>query len=244
MNNQIVKINNTDLSVKEFNEQRVVTFKDIDMLHERVEGTAKRNFNEHKKHLIKDVDYFEVKQSDFQKYEIRTLEIPNRGLTLITESGYLMLVKSLQDDLAWKVQRELVNNYFRVKSGQSLNTSKLSKELKAILMLDEKTVEMDNRITNLEERMTIETGSQKVLCDLVNKKVMAVLGGKDTPAYRELGKKVFRQCWNDYKKILDVASYKDTPVKDFDLAKKVIIDWKPNRELELMIMGCNAQIRM
>lgn len=224
MNNQIVKINNTDLSVKEFNEQRVVTFKDIDMLHERVEGTAKRNFNEHKKHLIKDVDYFEVKQSDFQKYEIRTLEIPNRGLTLITESGYLMLVKSLQDDLAWKVQRELVNNYFRVKSGQALNTSKLSKELKAILMLDEKTVEMDNRITNLEERMTIETGSQKVLCDLVNKKVMAVLGGKDTPAYRELGKKVFRQCWNDYKKILDVASYKDTPVKDFDLAKKVIID--------------------
>ena len=244
MNNQIIKINNTDLSVKELKGQRVVTFKDIDMLHERVEGTAKRNFNEHKKHLIKDVDYFEVKQSDFQKYEIRTLEIPNRGLTLITESGYLMLVKSLQDDLAWKVQRELVNNYFRVKSGQSLNTSKLSKELKAILMLDEKTVEMDNRITNLEERMTIETGSQKVLCDLVNKKVMAVLGGKDTPAYRELGKKVFRQCWNDYKKILDVASYKDTPVKDFDLAKKVIIDWKPNRELELMIMGCNAQIRM
>ena len=244
MDNKIVKINNNDLSVKEFNGQRVVTFKDIDMLHERVEGTAKRNFNENKKHLIENVDYFFVKPADVQKYEIRTSEINNRGTYLITESGYLMLVKSLQDDLAWKVQRELVNNYFRVKSGQALNTSKLSKELKAILMLDEKTVEMDNRITNLEERMTIETGSQKVLCDLVNKKVMAVLGGKDTPAYRELGKKVFRQCWNDYKKILDVASYKDTPVKDFDLAKKVIIDWKPNRELELMIMGCNAQIRM
>lgn len=244
MDNKIVKINNNDLSVKEFNGQRVVTFKDIDMLHERVEGTAKRNFNENKKHLIENVDYFFVKPADVQKYEIRTSEINNRGTYLITESGYLMLVKSLQDDLAWKVQRELVNNYFRVKSGQSLNTSKLSKELKAILMLDEKTVEMDNRITNLEERMTIETGSQKVLCDLVNKKVMAVLGGKDTPAYRELGKKVFRQCWNDYKKILDVASYKDTPIKDFELAKKVIIDWKPNRELELMIMGCNAQIRM
>ena len=180
MNIQIVKINNTDLSVKKSKGQRVVTFKDIDMLHERVEGTAKRNFNEHKKHLIKDVDYFEVKQSDFQKYEIRTLEIPNRGLTLTTESRYLMLVKSLQDDLVWKVQRELVNNYFRVKSGQSLNTSKLSKELKAILMLDEKTVEMDNRITNLEERMTIETGAQKTLQDLVNKKVMAVLGGTDS----------------------------------------------------------------
>lgn len=245
MNNQIVKINNTDLSVKEFKGQRVVTFKDIDMLHERVEGTARRNFNENKKHLIKDVDYFEVKQSDFQKYEIRTLEIPNRGITVLTESGYLMLVKSLQDDLAWKVQRELVNNYFRVKEVvQALNTSKLSKELQAILMLDEKTVEMDNRITTLEERMTIETGAQKVLQDLVNKKVMAILGGKDSPAYKELGNKTFRQCWKNFKDILQVASYKDTPVKDFDLAKKTIIDWQPNRELELMIMGCNAQMRM
>lgn len=241
MNNQIVKINNTDLSVKEFKGQRVVTFKDIDMLHERVEGTARKNFGNNKKHFILGEDYIVIKPSDVNNFPI---PINNAGLTLITESGYLMLVKSLQDDLAWKVQRELVNNYFRVKSGQALNTYKLSKELKAILMLDEKTVEMDNRITNLEERMTIETGSQKVLCDLVNKKVMAVLGGKDTPAYRELGKKAFRQCWNDYKKILDVASYKDTPVKDFDLAKKVIIDWKPNRELELMIRGCNAQIRM
>lgn len=244
MNNQIVKINNTDLSVKEFNDQRVVTFKDIDMLHERVEGTAGRNFRENKIHFVENEDFFFIKPADVGNNEIRRSEINNKGTYLITESGYLMLVKSLQDDLAWKVQRELVNNYFRVKSGQALNTSKLSKELKAILMLDEKAVEMDNRITNLEERMTIETGSQKVLCDLVNKKVMEVLGGKDTPAYRELGKKVFRQCWNDYKKILDVASYKDTPVKDFDLAKKVIIDWKPNRELELMIMGCNAQMRM
>nr|WP_302597859.1 ORF6C domain-containing protein [uncultured Cellulosilyticum sp.] len=244
MNNQIIKINNTDLSVKEFKGQRVVTFKDIDMLHERVEGTAGRNFRDNKKHFVENEDFFFIKPADIGNNEIRRSEINNKGTYLITESGYLMLVKSLQDDLAWKVQRELVNNYFRVKSGQALNTYKLSKELKAILMLDEKTVEMDNRITNLEERMTIETGSQKVLCDLVNKKVMAVLGGKDTPAYRELGKKAFRQCWNDYKKILDVASYKDTPVKDFDLAKKVIIDWKPNRELELMIRGCNAQIRM
>jgi hypothetical protein len=247
MNNQIVKINNTDLSVKEFSGQRVVTFKDIDMLHERVEGTAKRNFADNKKHFIENVDYFELSKNDVGTDFVLTYGFDKKapkGL-LITESGYLMLVKSLQDDLAWKVQRELVNNYFRVKEVvQALNTSKLSKELQAILMLDEKTVEMDNRITTLEERMTIETGAQKVLQDLVNKKVMAILGGKDSPAYKELGNKTFRQCWKNFKDILQVASYKDTPVKDFDLAKKTIIDWQPNRELELMIMGCNAQMRM
>jgi DNA-binding XRE family transcriptional regulator len=33
--------------------------------------------------------------------------------TYFTESGYLMLVKSLTDDLSWEVQRLLVNSYFR-----------------------------------------------------------------------------------------------------------------------------------
>jgi len=33
----------------------------------------------------------------------------------VFESGYLMLVKSFTDDLAWKVQRQLVNAYFRTK---------------------------------------------------------------------------------------------------------------------------------
>ncbi|MBS6889661.1 MAG: ORF6N domain-containing protein [Clostridium sp.] len=117
MNNQIIKINNTDLSVKELKGQRVVTFKDIDMLHERVEGTAKRNFNENKKHLIQNVDYFLIKGEELRELKQSTNFVLSNAkeITLITESGYLMLVKSLQDDLAWKVQRELVNNYFRVK---------------------------------------------------------------------------------------------------------------------------------
>ncbi len=34
-------------------------------------------------------------------------------VTLITESGYYMLVKSFTDDLSWDVQRQLVNTYFR-----------------------------------------------------------------------------------------------------------------------------------
>lgn len=118
MNNQIVKINNTDLSVKEFKGQRVVTFKDIDMLHERKEGTSSKNFRNNKKHFVLGEDYFVIKPSDVNNFPI---PINNAGLTILTESGYLMLVKSLQDDLAWKVQRELVNNYFRVKNNALMN---------------------------------------------------------------------------------------------------------------------------
>lgn len=109
---ELVNVNNQDLTIKEYQGQRVVTFKDIDMVHERPEGTASRNFKSNRDKFIDGEDYFIITKN--QKDEFRPLEIPNRGLTLITESGYLMLVKSLTDDLAWKVQRELVKCYFKV----------------------------------------------------------------------------------------------------------------------------------
>ena len=45
---------------------------------------------------------------------------PNLKTYLFTESGYLMIVKVFTDELAWNVQRQLVNAYFRVKEEQPL----------------------------------------------------------------------------------------------------------------------------
>lgn len=108
-------INNTPLSVKEYDGRRVVTLKDIDTVHGRPSGTAKRNFQKHKDRFIEGEDFFFVEQQN----EIRTLGIsrPQGGtpesVILLTETGYLMLVKSFTDDLAWQVQRALINSYFR-----------------------------------------------------------------------------------------------------------------------------------
>jgi hypothetical protein len=112
MESTVVTINKTDLQVKEFNTKRVVTLKEIDLVHGRPEGTARKRFNDNKKHFILGEDYI-VRNSDEAKTEYN-IKAPN-GLTLITESGYLMIVKSFQDDLAWDVQRQLVNSYFKLK---------------------------------------------------------------------------------------------------------------------------------
>ena len=109
---ELTTINNAEILVKEFSGQRVVTFKEIDAVHGRPDGTARRNFNTNKSHLIEGEDYF-VRNSYEAKNEFNAIA-PN-GLVLLTESGYLMLVKSFTDNLAWKVQRELVNGYFKTK---------------------------------------------------------------------------------------------------------------------------------
>ena len=114
--NADVKINNINLSVKEYKGQRVVTFKDIDMVHKRPEGTARRNFNSNKKRFAKGEDYFLVSSDEIRTSRLFPISDNDyMDKVLITESGYLMLVKSFTDDLAWKVQRELVHSYFRVK---------------------------------------------------------------------------------------------------------------------------------
>lgn len=119
--NEIIKINNHDVTAKEYKGQRVVTFKDIDTVHERPEGTAGRNFRENKDKFIENEDFFYLVGDELKAFKQATNFVGSnaREFILITEQGYLMLVKSFIDDLAWEVQRKLVKSYFNAKKIKS-----------------------------------------------------------------------------------------------------------------------------
>lgn len=143
-----ITINNMPLSVKEYQSKRVVTFKDIDTVHGRPEGTARKRFNDNKAHFIEGEDFYKVKCSEVRPFFGQTLPNgfnPNADITLITESGYLMLVKSFTDDLAWDVQRQLVNSYFRAVQMQ------LS-PIEMIAGIANNAVELERRQKQLETR--------------------------------------------------------------------------------------------
>lgn len=114
---ELIKIEDTEMQVREYNGQRVVTFKDIDAVHQSKPDTAKRNFNRNKKYFIEGVDFIVATRGDFKRDNLTLLNIniPTRGITLLTESGYLLIAKSFNDDLSWQVQRQLVNAYFKVR---------------------------------------------------------------------------------------------------------------------------------
>ncbi len=121
MATQVVRItSDVEIPYLTYAGQPVLTFALIDKVHGRVEGTAKRNFSTNRKRFIEGEDYFYVTDSQSLD-EIRTshsnvLKDAAREITLLTESGYLMLVKSFTDDLSWQIQRQLVKLYFRVKA--------------------------------------------------------------------------------------------------------------------------------
>ena len=66
-----IQIGDYEVSIEKYQGERVVAFKDIDIAHERPDGTAKRNFKTNRKYFIEGVDFFIVKPSDIQKDEIR-----------------------------------------------------------------------------------------------------------------------------------------------------------------------------
>ena len=49
---ELQKIGNHEISVKTYKGKRVVTFKDIDTVHERPDGTANKRFLDNKKRFI------------------------------------------------------------------------------------------------------------------------------------------------------------------------------------------------
>nr|DAI75160.1 MAG TPA: repressor domain protein [Caudoviricetes sp.] len=55
----------------------------------------------------------------------------------------------------------------------------------------------EERITHLENTMTIDYEQQQELKKTVNKRVIEVLGGKKALAYKEMSKKVFSECNHD-----------------------------------------------
>ena len=168
-----------------------------------------------------------------------------RGGWLINESGLYSLILSSKLPNAKKFKRWVTSEVLpSIRRTGSYQMPQMSKELKAIFTLDSRTMELDGRITKLENSTTIDYSQQEELRELANKKIVAVLGGADAPAYRELNKKVFSSFWRDYKRKLNVNSYKNTLVKDYEIGRQAIINWTPSKEIKFMIDGCNSQMRL
>lgn len=234
--NNLIRIGNADISVKEYGGQRVVTFKDIDAVHDRPDGTANKRFLDNKKRFIEGEDFFKVSNSEIRKSHI--IPISDNDFTdkiLITESGYLMLVKSFTDDIAWDIQRKLVNSYFRAKKLSQIEMMRLQ-----LGMIDNH----EERIVNLENNMTIDYGQQRVLENMVNRTVIEALGGKDSNAYKEVSRKVFAECNRDLKHYFDVNARNNVPKKRFDEAVEYAKNWKPCTNTQMMIEDCNAQLNV
>lgn len=166
-------------------------------------------------------------------------------MTAINESGLYALVFGSRLESAKRFKRWVTSEVLpAIRKTGSYDMDEYSPEMKAILMHDKKLVKIDNRVTDLENHMTIDYGEQVVLGDEVNKAVLDALGGKHSNAYNEIGKKVFAECNRDLKHYFHVNARNNVPKKRYYEALEYIQEWKPCTNTQIQIRDCNAQVCM
>lgn len=122
----------------------------------------------------------------------------------------------------------------------------LSKELQAILVIDQRTMKQEPRISALENTMTIDYNQQRVLKRVVNTVVINALGGMDSPAYksRSVSQKLFMECNRDIQDWFNVNSRNNVPKKRFDEAVEYIKKWRPCANSVMLVQVTNGQTQM
>lgn len=98
----------------------------------------------------------------------------------------------------------------------------------------------EERITHLENTMTIDYGQQQTLKKAVNKRVLEILGGKKAPAYKKMSGKVFAECNRDIQDYFDVNSRNNVPSLRFNDALEYVENWNPSNNTILEVRNCNA----
>lgn len=185
--NNLVTIGNTQFAAKTLDGKPVLTFRDIDTIHHRPEGSAKRNFNTNRQRFIEGEDFFKITPSEFRT-AIGDMDARQQNdITLVTESGYLMIVKSFTDDWAWEVQRRLVKTYFRAKElaaekPKPMSTNdlfelqlKINREYESkINALEERADSADRKISTITDVFAAPPTDEERWRDVMNRKVRAM----------------------------------------------------------------------
>ena len=100
----------------------------------------------------------------------------------------------------------------------------------------------EERLNRLENTMTIDYAQQESIRDLVSSVVIAHLGGKESNAYREIGKKVFAECNRDIKTYFAVNARNNIPKLRFEESMEYVKNWHPCTNTVMCIRDCNAQM--
>ena len=112
----------------------------------------------------------------------------NRGkqypMYLMNRDGFSLLVMGFTGKAAleWKLKYIAAFNEMEKKLATP-QMPKLSKELQALFLLDDRTQRQEQRITALENNMVVDYDQQLSLKNAVNHVVVEALGGKNAPAY-------------------------------------------------------------
>lgn len=165
-------------------------------------------------------------------------------MVIVNESGVYSLIFGSKLEGAVRFKRWVTGEVLpTLRKTGSYTMPKLSKEMQALFLLDDRTQRQEARLTALENTMTVDYSQQQALKKAVGRVVVEALGGKAAPAYNgpHVRGKLFSECNRDVQDWFRVNSVCNVPRKDFTQAVEYIQRWKPSTNSVMLIQQTNAQ---
>lgn len=239
-----------DLKVTEYNNNRVLTTQQIAEAYGTDNKTISYNFNHNKDRYVEGKHFICLSGDELRAFR-ENHDLPNNlnKLYLWTEKGALLHAKSLNTDKAWEVYDYLVDNYFNKREFVDLDS--LSTELKAIIVVDKRVTQVEQKVNVVEKQLEDFKNDMPLLAieidkitEAVKKKGVAVLGGKNSNAYKNssLRTKLYQDLHRDVRRQFGVPTYKAIKRNQCEQVLTMVESYNPPIFLDDLISSENSQM--
>lgn len=187
-----------------------------------------------------------VDDEDRQNYQNGTFG--NRGVTVINESGLYSLILSSKLPQAREFKRWVTSEVLpaiRKQGGfirEDLDEDAFIALFTGQKKLREQQATMLEDIDYLKSEQPIHPSYAQSLLKKRKARVVACLGGIDSPAYadKNFAQSVFRQAEIDFKDHFNISRYDLLPNKHADAALAYWMTWEPSTNTKMKIMKLNS----
>ncbi len=167
--------------------KKAMLVKDIALIHNQTNGNINLLINRNRKRFKNGIDIIDLKANDnfaivlsksgFTQNQINA----SKNIYLLSERGYAKLLKIMDDDKAWDIYDELVDNYFNMRVA--------IKENKPSLVTQERLAIMKNnsatRRANMLYKIAMATDSNSSKQQLLARAAKEIIGEMTIPIMKE-----------------------------------------------------------
>ena len=178
--------------------KKAMLIRDIALIHKQTVGNINLLINRNRKRFKDGVDILDLKQivpnNLFSKYGFTKAQWGNANhIYLLSERGYAKLLKIMDDDKAWDIYDELVDNYFNMRVAIKENKPAIVNQERLAIMKDNSAT----RKANILYKIAMATESTSSKETLLAKAAEVLTGEMTIPVMKikyysagEVGKKL------------------------------------------------------
>lgn len=213
---------------------------------EAIETTTKKlnqNIERNRKRFMDGVDIIDLEEnsvvthSDLKKMGFSQQAI-NRSsnIYLLSERGYAKLLKIMDSDTAWAQYDKFVDGYFQYRKNATQTKPMTATE--QLRLVSESTIELDDRVTELENNAPLSPTDYTTIGAEVSRRVHAYAKLHHISDKSAL----FKDLNGQIKQVTGAGNRSRIKAKDYDMVIEFISNWEPTTATMTLVKQTSLEV--